>query len=233
MATVVTGAFMSGLSTYSAAQGVASVASGISSIMKGRSEARQSREQAAEYERAAAQTEARAETKAKAKYYAAETTRAEADITARDYELQAEQDYIDGQAAATDAMKKYIRTVGQQRVAWAASGVDVSSGTAARMQDATEAEGRDNVATEERSARIKQLGDERKAMATRRQASYTARQYEDEAKGIQEDAAYEADSYRRKAGSYRRAAKSQSLSGYLAAAGTGAKYVADVANRGK
>lgn len=230
---VVAGSFLSSLSTYTVAQGAATAASGIASIFQGRSQARQSREQAAEYERAAAQTEARAGSQAQWKYYAAEVTRSEGELSARDAELQAEQAYIDGQRTVADTMKRYNQVVGQQRVAFAASGVDVTSGTAARIQEATEAEGREVVASEERSARIRQLGAERQAIQTRRQASYTAAAYEDEARATLENAAFEADSLRRRSGTARRNAGMQTLSGYLAAAGTGAKFVADVANRGR
>lgn len=230
---VVAGSFLSSLSTYTVAQGAATAASGIASIFKGRSEARQSREQAAEYERAAAQGEVRAASQAQWKYYAAGVTRSEGELSARDAELQAEQARIDGQRTVADTMKRYTLTVGQQRVGFAASGVDVNSGTALRIQEQTEAEGREAVAGIERDARIRELSAERQAIQTRRQAAYTAAAYEDEARATLENAAYEGDSLRRRSGTARRNAGMQTLSGYLAAAGTGARYVADVANRGR
>lgn len=245
MAAVVGASFLSGLSSYTVLQGVGTAASAISSIAKGRAEARQARDaaeeaalQADEYRRAAAQLESREDVRSYAKWTAAAVTRSEGEIAARDAELQAEQDYIDGQAAANEAMRRYLTTVGQQRVGFAASGVDVTSGTAARVQEETERRGAESVETEERNARIRRLGSESRAGAHRRQAAYTAAAYEDEARSIAADASDRAaqmrrtaDRYDLKAGGYRRNVRYHQLSGYLAAAGTVAGYAADVANR--
>ncbi len=71
--------------------------------------------------------------------FSAHNTRAEAGLSAAAEEMNATQEYLSGASAAVDLRNRLAKTIGGQRVAFAASGVDPTSGSAAKIQDVTEA----------------------------------------------------------------------------------------------
>lgn len=139
--------------------------------------------------------------------WAAANARTEAEMTARGEELNAEQEYIAGANAAVGLREQLNRTIGGQRVAFAASGVDAFSGTPATLE---------RIATERTEGDLEMLRSQTEINALQRQIKASQARQRGIYTGFREDAAGAASS----------------SSGWMQAIATGFKGAADIARRG-
>lgn len=106
-------------------------------------------------------------------YYnaSADIVRSETEISVRDAELEGSQIERAAAARANEIASSTMSMIGRQRVAFAASGVDIGSGTALRVQEATDAAARRDRDTLGRDAEIGRLRTQLKINALQRQGS--------------------------------------------------------------
>lgn len=104
----------------------------------------------------------------------AKMTREEADMAARGEHLNATQEYLSGASSAVKLREHLAQTIGGQRIAFAASGVEASSGSAARVTAATEAAGANDLELSRDLTRIAQLQREINASVIRRKGELDA-----------------------------------------------------------
>jgi hypothetical protein len=123
---------------------------------------------------------ARRNADAQREYYftAANLSRGETELSAHGAELEASAEFIAGKARAVQLSNDLSRTIGGQRVAYAASGVSVSFGTAQQMQDDAAATSASNIALNDSNTNIRRLGAEIRAGAIRREGAMSAFQME-------------------------------------------------------
>jgi hypothetical protein len=176
-------------------QGGASALSALSSITAGRV-ARNEGEQAA-----------------RMSFYAADFARDEGRAAQRSARLDARQEEIAGRATATALQEDLVQTLGAQRVAFAASGGDVSSGTAGRLQEQAAKRAADDIALEKSNTRIRTAQALIRGSTAKRQADLEAMTLEAEA------------------GAYSRKGKNAQTAGYLEAASTAFKFGASAFKR--
>lgn len=139
--------------------------------------------------------------------WAASNARTEAAMSARGEELNAEQEYIAGANAAVGLREQLNRTIGGQRVAFAASGVDAFSGSPASLE---------KVATERTAGDLELLRGQTEINALQRQIKASQLRQRGIYTGFKEDAAGDA----------------ASSSGWMQAIATGFKGASDIAKRG-
>jgi hypothetical protein len=139
---------------------------------------------------------ARAEQNAALKFFAADEIEAEAALAFRDYEFTASQEYLAGKSQVISQQEDLARTLSRNAVAYAASGVDATSGTAARRAEAAEARAASDREILESNATIRQLDSLLKGMAVVRTAGSQAFQQREQGIAMQQDA----ETTRRQAG---------------------------------
>lgn len=115
-----------------------------------------------------------AEMQADMNFFSAGVTRKETALQATSADLEGSQDYIAGQVAANQLADRLRKTIGGQRVAFAASGVDASSGSAARIQAETDRQGQEAADQQRVTMELRRLQSIISASAIRRQGEYTA-----------------------------------------------------------
>ena len=147
--------------------------------------------------------------------YAADVDRGEAELAAENEEMQATQEFIVGESRAAAIREGLNRVLGQQTVAFAAAGVDPTSGTALRLAEASEKLAGRDIDIEQSNAKIAGLRAKQRAATLRRRGSLSA--FEKEASGL---------------GALRRGENAQTAS-YIKAVSTAASFGADVARRGR
>ena len=180
------GAGLSSLATGSTAltvlQGGMTAASALSSIRSGNAKADQLLS-AGQNQKVAAIAQAGAlQDSAGYKFFAADFTRDQAELSARSADLEASQEYIAGRAAVTGLREDLARKVGSTRVGFAAAGVDPTSGTAARRADYQEQRGAEDIAMAQDNSRILQQQAVIKAGQIRAQGGFSAFAAETEAR---------------------------------------------------
>ena len=94
--------------------------------------------------------------------------KAEGEISARLEELAGKQEFEASRVRSLALRRELRDTVGRQRVAFAAGGVEVNSGTPLAVQQDTQREGEFQIALEQQSGRIRQLNRLLKADRKRR-----------------------------------------------------------------
>jgi hypothetical protein len=132
---------------------------------------------------------ARAEQNAQLKFFAADEIEAEAALAFRDHEFTASQEYLAGKSQVISQQEDLARTLSRNAVAYAATGVDATSGTAARRAEAAEARAASDREILESNASIRQLDSLLKGMAVVRTASSQAFQQREQGITMQQDAA--------------------------------------------
>jgi hypothetical protein len=146
--------------------------------------------------------------------WAASNARSEAVFSSQQEDANANAEVIAGAQAALDLRETLQRTIGQQRVAFAASGVDPLSGTPAHREDAMEQRTGEDLELTRSQTEINRLQRIIRASQIRMQGIY---------QGFRSDAAAtEAEA----------AASSRMTSALADAAGSVFKYKADEARRG-
>lgn len=102
-------------------------------------------------------TRNQANSSAQMSYYAADFAREEGRIASRQAEIDARQETIAGRAEAARLQEELVQTLGGQRVAFAASGSDPFSGTAARVADQTTRRGEEDIKMQRSNTEIARL----------------------------------------------------------------------------
>lgn len=146
-------------------------------------------------------------------FFAADFARDEGRFAEAQAGLDARQEEIAGRARAAELQEQLAQTIGGQRVAFAASGVDPSRGTAARIQEQTDRRGQDDLAIQRSNTEIARLQAKMRGSTARRQAEMEARTLEAEG-----DAK-------------RRSGRAAEISSYLDAGQTYARYRMSTAQR--
>lgn len=106
--------------------------------------------------------------------FAASNALAEGQTSAAAEETNARQEYIAGASAAASLRENLIRTIGSQRVAFAASGVDPTSGSARTLEDAAAVRTSQDLETLAQNTELAALQRQIKASQIRQRAGYQA-----------------------------------------------------------
>lgn len=107
-------------------------------------------------------------------FYSAGFARREGMIASRQAGLDAEQETIAGRARAVQLQEELAQTIGGQQVAFAASGVDPTQGTAARLAEQTERRAAEDIALERSNTNIARIQALIRGSTARRSANMDA-----------------------------------------------------------
>lgn len=113
-------------------------------------------------------------------YYAADFAREEGRIASRQAEIDARQETIAGRAEAARLEEELVQTLSGQRVAFAASGGDPFSGTAARVAEQTTRRGEEDIKMQRSNTEIARLQALIRGSTAQRNASMEAMSLEAE-----------------------------------------------------